>query len=860
MKLIRFCLVLVLANSSAWAGPHLRSIKIAITNSTAQDRPATDIVLSVIELRKIAPDFYAGSQIVTATDAQTLEDDTAVLKATEIPSQVDDLDGDNKPDELAFQLDLHPHQTRIVTVTYGPPDRIFRLRGDYPSRTNAIFAPKIEGVGWESERVAFRLYFDKRNAIDLYGKNRPTLLLNGFATPGYIYHNDSPDGRDIYMVGNALGIGAVAGWVGGETVNVSDLAGRKWRIISTGPVRAIVEITYEGWMVGGKTINLKSRIVQWAGERGFTQIISSPNADDFTFATGLTRQQNIPDLRSQSGEATPWLAMWGQQVVEPANQAAAPILKGSNLGLAIIADQTTAASPNQDEKNYVLTFALKNGTASWYTMAAWDQESTNNPTPVEAGGDPSKYVNVIDSDQRITTEDQFLAAVSAQAARIEHPAVVRILSSAPQAQSAPPDTLHPVGSRSYAQAIELLRAEIDRTAENWQPQIAASDADTFGPRAGNGFFTEADNKTGKWEPQKGFFWTGSFWTGELWKMYEHTGDSKYRSEAELWTSRLVGHEPDQNHDVGFLYFYSAVPGYELTHDPKLRESALRAANRLTTLFNPTTQLVAAWAPGGDDTIIDAMMNLQILWWASNKTGDTRWREIGLQHALRSAEWFVRQNGSTVQSVHYNPGDNRQEFYLHGGGNGTLMLPNHAGPGERVFSHTHQGYAWNTTWSRGEAWALYGFATAYRETHDLRMLATAEKVADYILAELPEDGVPWYDFGDEGVIYRNRDSSAAAIIAGGLLRLSALESDAQKAAGYRRECERIVQSLINRYLTPTFAGDSTPPGVLRHGSSTRPLDRALIYGQYYLLETLMELEARNGQQTKQGHASEKGQMR
>src|SRR4029077_344516 len=137
----------------------------------------------------------------------------------------------------------------------------------------------------------------------------------------------------------------------------------------------------------------------------------------------------------------------------------------------------------------------------------------------------------------------------------------------------------------------------------------------------------------------------------------------------------------------------------------------------------------------------------------------KWREMGKKHALRTAGWYVKPDGSVFQSVHYNPGNDRQTFVLHGGSprDTELKLENAAAPGERVFTHTHQGYAADTTWSRGAAWALYGFTVAADETKDPRMLSTAERIAQYLVDHLPEDGVAWYDMVDEGVHFRNRDT-------------------------------------------------------------------------------------------------------
>src|SRR6266478_642947 len=378
-KISRFLLAGLLCMFPGLAGgrQNIKSIKVAITNPSPDARPGADVVIPIAEIRKVAPDFTPGSIVVAASDAATLEQDAATLQTQELASQVDDLDADGKGDELAFQLDLSPHQTRVVTISYGPPDRMWRLRDDYVPRTNALFSRKIEGLGWESERIAFRIYFDPRNAIDIYGKRRPSLQLAMFASPDYTYHDESPEGRDIFKVGDAIGIGGVAALVDGKLVKVAEVKERQWRILSTGPVRTIVELSYNGWSFAGKTIALRSRITQWAGERGFWHDVTTNPEDTTEYVTGLTAKQGIRPVTSggSSKSAAAWMATWGEQVVAP-GATATEAVAGQNLGLAVIT-MMPQATFSQDAHNHLIKLHFQNGAANGYAMAAWDQEGTN---------------------------------------------------------------------------------------------------------------------------------------------------------------------------------------------------------------------------------------------------------------------------------------------------------------------------------------------------------------------------------------------------------------------------------------------------------------------------------------------------
>jgi hypothetical protein len=236
-----------------------------------------------------------------------------------------------------------------------------------------------------------------------------------FAPQDYKYQEDSPIARDIYNVGNSLGSGSVGAYVDGKVVRVAEVADRQWRIISSGPVRAIVEFTYKGWKIDDRTVDLTTRVTQWAGERGFGERVTLRNAEGITIVGGLSRK---PDLKEFSVDASCSIGIWGHQVVRPGT-GATESLPDENLGLALLAPESSPGCKiNDDPNNYLAKIALQNGTARWYVLAAWDQE--------ESG--------------RIRTLDEFTRLVQKENDRLTQPASATIVPQPSVLTAASPGT------------------------------------------------------------------------------------------------------------------------------------------------------------------------------------------------------------------------------------------------------------------------------------------------------------------------------------------------------------------------------------------------------------------------------------
>lgn len=342
---------------------------------------------------------------------------------------------------------------------------------------------------------------------------------------------------------------------------------------------------------------------------------------------------------------------------------------------------------------------------------------------------------------------------------------------------------------------------------------------------GSGFPHAADGQTGQWEIKPNGSWTGGFWVGLCWLAYRLTNDARYRRWGLEWAERLRGREKDLTHDIGFLFHYATVLGWETVREPTLRELALAAADQLVLMWNPTPRVIpvgtrAEVAAGTDDVTIDCLMNLQVLWWAARETGIARYGEVALAHAERTAVWHVRPDGSCVQSVHFNPRT-----------------------GEPVRKHTHQGYSPEGCWSRGLGWCAYGFLEAFRATGRSIFLEVAHKAVEYHLRRMPGDGVPFYDYDDPRAPDLSRDTSAAAILASACLGLAEAEGQGR----VRDAAGRILESLIRGYLTPLGPEDRRPPGMLLHGCynlhTGEAPDHELIWGDYFLLEALVRWQKR-----------------
>ena len=323
-----------------------------------------------------------------------------------------------------------------------------------------------------------------------------------------------------------------------------------------------------------------------------------------------------------------------------------------------------------------------------------------------------------------------------------------------------------------------------------------------------------------WQPSPfdgNSWWTGGFWPGLMWQLWAFDGDDAFLREAlraeELLTAEFRSFEK-LNHDVGFMYLLSCGAHWKLTGDRQAGVDALHAASLLMGRFNPTG-FIRAWNEPErvGYAIIDCMMNLSLLFWASRETGDPRFANVARIHADTTLREFVRADGSVSHIIEFDPQT-----------------------GARLREHAGQGYGLGTAWSRGQAWGLYGFALAHMNTGERRYLEASERIAGFFMAHIRPDGLTDCDFMQPETPERI-DNIAGAVAACGLIELARLTG----LTDYRAAAEQLLDGLIDHCCD----FDPAHCGVLTHCTASYHDDAAgvhtnIVYGDYFLIEALSKL--------------------
>lgn len=322
------------------------------------------------------------------------------------------------------------------------------------------------------------------------------------------------------------------------------------------------------------------------------------------------------------------------------------------------------------------------------------------------------------------------------------------------------------------------------------------------------------------------WWCSGFFPGELWYLYENMPTADLKRAAEMFTARVENAKTIKySHDLGFMLYCSFGNGYRLTNNKAYKDILLTGAKSLSTRYNADLGLIRSWDFNADKwkfpVIIDNMMNLEYLMWASKVSGDNRYRDMAISHAKKTMENHFRKDNSCFHVVSYDPQT-----------------------GKPHVKQTHQGYADNSAWSRGQAWALYGYTMMYRESGEKDFLKQAKRVAKFLMEHprMPKDKVPYWDFDAPEIPNTPRDASAAAIMASALVELGQIVGE-KEGDKYIKFAEEQIRSLSSpAYLAEPGANCNF---VLMHSTGSYPskseVDAPLSYADYYYVEALTRLK-------------------
>jgi len=375
-------------------------------------------------------------------------------------------------------------------------------------------------------------------------------------------------------------------------------------------------------------------------------------------------------------------------------------------------------------------------------------------------------------------------------------------------------------------SYEMMSSEQAKEALKLAVSLVEGNVDAF-----TDCFPDSNSQNNFYPKSENVEWTTGFWTGEIWLAYEETGLEKLKRAGEVhvesFMDRIVRRIDVDHHDMGFLYSPSCVAAWKLTGNETAKKAALLAADNLMSRFCEKGQFFQAWgqlgAPDNYRLIIDCLLNMPLLFWASEVTGDAKYADHAKAHIRTAMQYIVRPDYSTYHTYFFNPET-----------------------GEPVKGVTHQGHRHGSAWTRGQAWGIYGSAMAYRYIQDKAYQEIFEKVTEYFLLHLPSDLIPYWDFDFDDGSNEPRDSSSAAIAACGMLEM-ARHMTGEQARYYEEMAKRLLLAL-RKNCAVTAKEQSN--GLLLHGTyarksdqnpcANRGVDECNTWGDYYYLEGLVRI--------------------
>lgn len=336
---------------------------------------------------------------------------------------------------------------------------------------------------------------------------------------------------------------------------------------------------------------------------------------------------------------------------------------------------------------------------------------------------------------------------------------------------------------------------------------------------------DTDKKEWKEVGNHKLIWTSGFYPGVLWYTYDVTGNERWKNEAIKRTEVFEDFKNiTEHHDIGFMMFPAYGNGYKIGGKKEYKDILLTSATSLASRFNPNVGTIRSWSnkmhPRWTQhiTIIDNMLNLELLFWAAKNGGDKKFYDIAVKHAETTMKNHFRKDLTSWHVLEYDSI------------NGNVLN-----------RHTKQGFADDSRWSRGQAWGVYGYTMVYKETKDKKFLEFAQKLADKYISLLPEDMVPAWDFDVQNDPKEEKDASAAAIVASALMDLSTFVGNKADKERYFNAGVKMLKSLGSENYSAVGKADS----FLLHSTGAKSLgheiDVALIYADYYYIEALSRLK-------------------